>query len=42
MTELEEYLWELLFSLTQLSELKSVEIVASSLNERYTSKGIVN
>ena len=29
---------ELLFSLTQLSELNSVELVVSSLTERYTSE----
>ena len=42
MTELEEYLWELLFSLTQLSELNSVELVVSSLTERNTSESLVN
>ena len=42
MTELEAYLWELLFSLTQLSELNSVELVVSSLIERYTSESLVN
>ena len=39
MTKLEEYFMELLFSLTQLSELNSVELVVSSLTERYTSEG---
>ena len=42
MTELEEYFMDLLFSLTQLSELNSVELLVSSLTERYISESLVN
>ena len=42
MTELEEWLQELLFSLNQLSELNLVEQVVSSLIERYTSESLLN
>ena len=42
MIELEEQLMDFLFSLTQLSELNSVELVVSSLTERYTSESLVN
>ena len=42
MSELEEYFMELLFSLTLLMELNSVNLVVSSLIEWYTSESGVN
>ena len=42
MTELEEYFMELLFSLTQLMELNSVELFVSGLTKWYTSESGVN
>ena len=42
MTELEEKLQDLLFSLTQLMELNLVELVVSSLTKRYTSESLLN